>query len=140
MAKPAVDRVRYAQLFAHVLFHAFNQPRVRAYFLNGERADVSPLGVMFGGELPISPFCAAALVGMGCAQLSMSAGYTPFPAFASVPRKVCAFGKAGHSLGAVFAQSRLHECWAGAVQHPKRAGARENFGQDDEDLLELSAQ
>ncbi|HYP88206.1 MAG TPA: hypothetical protein VEQ59_08630, partial [Polyangiaceae bacterium] len=84
MAKPAVDRVRYAQLFAHVLFHAFNQPRVRAYFLNGERADVSPLGVMFGGELPISPFCAAALVGMGCAQLSMSAGYTPFPAFASV--------------------------------------------------------
>lgn len=83
MDKPTVNRVRYGQVFARALLHTYNQPAVDAYFLNGDRVKSSEVGVMVGGEAPLSPFCAMALLGAGCAQASMSIGYTPFPAFLS---------------------------------------------------------
>jgi hypothetical protein len=82
-AKPSINRVRYGQLYAHVLLHAFNQPSADAYFWNGDRVNRSPVGFRVGGELPVSPFCVAALLGQGCAQAGLGVGYTPYPAFAS---------------------------------------------------------
>ncbi len=81
--RPGIGRVRYGQLFAHVLFHAFNQPRAAAYYLSGDAVKRSSLGMRVGLDLPESPFCLAALTGMRCAQGSISAGYTPFPGFVS---------------------------------------------------------
>ncbi|RYZ07219.1 MAG: hypothetical protein EOO73_12675 [Myxococcales bacterium] len=83
-AKPSVNRVRYGQLYAHVLLHAFNQPSPDAYFWNGDRVQRSPVGFRVGGEIPASPFCLVALLGQGCAQAGVGVGYTPYPAFASV--------------------------------------------------------
>ena len=84
MPQPPLDRVRYGQLYAHVLFDAFNKPEADAYYLSDDRVKRSSLGVRVGAEPPVSPFCLAALVtGMSCAQFSMTLGYTPFPAFLS---------------------------------------------------------
>lgn len=83
-AKPSINRVRYGQLFAHVLLHAFNQPSPDAYFWNGDPVKRSPVGFRVGAEIPASPFCLAALLGQGCAQAGVGFGYTPYPAFASV--------------------------------------------------------
>jgi hypothetical protein len=83
-AKPAINRVRYGQLYAHLLLSAFNQPSADAYFWNHDRAHKSPVGFRVGGEIPMSPFCLAALVGQGCAQAGVGVGYTPYPAFVSL--------------------------------------------------------
>jgi hypothetical protein len=82
--KPAVRRVRYGQLFVHLLLHAFNQPTADAYYWNEQRVERAPVGFRVGGELPVSPFCIAALLGQSCAQPSVSLGYTPYPAFLTV--------------------------------------------------------
>jgi hypothetical protein len=81
--KPSIKRVHYAQLFAHLLLHAYNQPTAQAHFWNEDRVARSPVGFRVGGELPISPFCVAALLGMSCGQPSLTLGYTPYPAFFS---------------------------------------------------------
>jgi hypothetical protein len=84
MKTPHVNRVHYGQLFAHLLFHAFNQPNETAYFwAGGARVKSSNLGVQVGGVLPISPLCVLALLGGGCAQAALALGYTPYPAFFS---------------------------------------------------------
>jgi len=79
--RPSTMRIRYTQVFAHVLFRPYNQPRGDLSYLGDGRVDRSALGMRVGAVFPVSPFCLNALVlGGRCAQTSLSLGYTPFPA------------------------------------------------------------
>jgi hypothetical protein len=79
--KPSIHRVRYGQLFAHLLFDGFNRPDFDASYLNGDRVDRNAFGVRIGGQLPVNPLCIAALLGGSCAHVTATLGYTPYPAF-----------------------------------------------------------
>jgi hypothetical protein len=44
MARPHVQIIRYGQVFAHVLVHAFNAPSGDTLYLNGDHAGHPPVG------------------------------------------------------------------------------------------------